>query len=200
MGITQIRRRPELAFRRLTPGRWPDLERLFGERGACGGCWCMAWRLRTRDWEAGRGARNRRAFQRIVDAGPAPGVLAYDGRRPVGWCSVAPRTEFSFLERSRVLRPVDDRSPWSITCLFLDRDYRRRGISARLLRAAADLAARHGARLVEGYPFDPANALPDAFVWTGLPGAYRRAGFREVARRSETRPIFRKTLQQSPGR
>ena len=27
-----------LQIRSLTPERWPDLVRLFGERGACGGC------------------------------------------------------------------------------------------------------------------------------------------------------------------
>ena len=192
------RRLPEYTFRPVTPGRWVDLEALFGERGACGGCWCMAWRLPHREYEAGKGARNRRALKRIVDSGETPGVLAYHGRRPVGWCSVGPRSTFAFLDRSRVLKPVDDRPVWSVTCLFVDREYRRRGLSVKLLRAAADLATRKGATLLEGYPTDPRRTLPDPFVWTGLPSAFRRAGFREVLRRSPSRPILRKPVRRRP--
>jgi hypothetical protein len=33
--------------------------------------------------------------------------------------------------------------------------------------------------------------MPDAFAWTGISAAFQSAGFKEVARRSETRPIMR---------
>ena len=70
--------------------------------------------------------------------------------------------------------------------------HRRRGVSAALLRAAVELAARQGAQIVEGYPVDLTKGpMPDAFVWTGTSSAFRRAGFREVLRRSATRPIMR---------
>jgi GNAT superfamily N-acetyltransferase len=182
----------ELTFKNATPSRWADIERLFGERGACGGCWCMAWRLRNKDWVAGKGSANKRAFKRIVTSGSKPGVLAYAGREPVAWCAVAPRGEYGSLERSRVLAPVDDQPVWSISCLFVLRPYRRRGVSVPLLRAAVKLATRQGARIVEGYPTQPhADKAPDAFIWTGVPSAFRNAGFKEVARRSKTRPIMR---------
>src|SRR5262245_14495751 len=120
----------------LTPDRWPDLEALFGERGACGGCWCMYWRLRRADFHAGKGQPNKDALRALVDAGPPPGLLAYVGGVAVGWCAVGPRETYPGLARSRILRPVDERPVWSITCLFVDRAHRRRGLSARLLRAA----------------------------------------------------------------
>ncbi len=181
-----------LTFHAATPPRWKDVEALFGERGACGGCWCMAWRLRNKDWVAGKGAGNKRAFKKIVTSGSKPGVLAYHGREPVAWCAVAPREEYESLARSRVLAPVDDRPVWSISCLFVLRPYRRRGVSVPLLRATVELAAKRGARIVEGYPTQPhAEKAPDAFIWTGVPSAFRSAGFKEVARRSKTRPIMR---------
>ncbi|HKQ62266.1 MAG TPA: GNAT family N-acetyltransferase, partial [Candidatus Polarisedimenticolaceae bacterium] len=90
-----------------------------------------------------------------------------------------------------VLKPVDAAPVWSVSCLFVARAHRRRGISVGLLRAARRHAARHGALLVEGYPVDPRGRAPDAFVWTGLASAFRQAGFTEVARRSPTRPIMR---------
>src|SRR5262249_23691418 len=80
-------------------GGWPDLERLFGERGACGGCWCMVWRLRRAEFDQGKGAANKQAFQSLVLADAQPGILAYAGDEPVGWCAVAPREEYPALER-----------------------------------------------------------------------------------------------------
>ena len=186
----------ELKFRPATPARWSDIEQLFGERGACGGCWCMAWRLRNKDWVAGKGAGNKRAFKKIVQSGETPGVLGYLGREPVAWCAVAPREDYGFLERSRVLKPIDDQPVWSISCLFVARPYRRQGISVRLLRAAVDLAARRGARIVEGYPTQPTmEKTPDPFIWTGTPSVFRKAGFKEVLRRSKTRPIMRRKVR-----
>lgn len=189
---------PELKVRPATPSRWGDIEELFGERGACGGCWCMAWRLRNKDWVAGKGAANRRAFKKIVDAGEAPGVLGYLGRKPVAWCAVAPREAYSFLSRSRVLKPVDEQPVWSISCLFVLKPHRRQGISVKMLQGAVEHAARKGAKIVEGYPVVPSmERTPDPFLWTGTPSAFRKAGFSEACRRSPTRPVMRVTVEPS---
>ncbi len=188
----------KLKFYAATPSRWADIETLFGERGACGGCWCMAWRLRNKDWLAGKGSSNKRAFKKIVTSGEVPGVLAYLGREPIGWCAVAPRTVYSALERSRVLKPVDDQPVWSITCLFILRPYRRRGVSARLIKAAVEIAGKRGASIVEAYPTEPyTDNAPAPFLWTGIPSAFRAAGFKEVMRRSRTRPIMRKRIRKA---
>ena len=181
-----------MQFHPVTASHWPDIEKLFGERGACGGCWCMAWRLRNKDWIAGKGDQNKSAFKKIVTAGERPGLLGYIDKQPVAWCSVAPREKFSFLERSRLLRPVDEEAVWSISCLFVLKSYRRKGVSVSLLKAAVEFAAKRGATIVEGYPIEPTmEKTPDPFVWTGTPSAFIKAGFREVHRRSKTRPIMR---------
>ncbi len=184
--------RMTLEFRKLTPGRWADFEDLFGTRGACGGCWCMWWRLTQRAFEAQKGARNRRAMKRLVEAGPAPGILAYHRKEPVGWCAVAPREEFPRLDRSRILKPVDDKPVWSVVCLFVRKDHRRQGVSTRLLKAAVDHVRKQGGQIVEGYAVESKRGqMPDVFAFHGLADAYRAVGFKEVARRSPTRPIMR---------
>ena len=186
--------REDLRFRWATPSLWKDVEALFGERGACGGCWCMTWRLERAAFVAGKKSANRRALKKLITGGRRPGVIAYHGREPVAWCAIAPRSEYSYLARSRVIAPVDKTPVWSISCLFVAKPYRRRGISPILLRATAEMAMKRGARCVEGYPQEPVmEKTPDAFVWTGLPSAFERAGFREVMRRSRTRPIVRIT-------
>jgi GNAT superfamily N-acetyltransferase len=184
-----------LEFHPLTPGRWSDLEALFGERGACGGCWCMWWKLPRAQFVKRKGAGNKRALKKLVMAGKIPGLLAYAGDEPVGWCALEPRANYPRFERSRVLKPVDDQPVWSVVCFFVARPYRGQGVAGRLLAAAADYARKHGACILEGYPVEAQKGrLPDPFVYTGLPSTFERAGFAEVARRSPTRPIVRLTL------
>jgi GNAT superfamily N-acetyltransferase len=186
----------ELAFHPLTAERWADFEELFGPRGACAGCWCMYWRLKRAEFNTGKGEGNRRAMLRLVRSGEVPGLLAYDGKKPVGWCSVAPREQFSALGRSKILRPVDEQAVWSVVCFYIAKPYRRRGVTVLLLGAAADYARSQGAGILEGYPVEPREGkTPDVFAYTGLASAFRGAGFEEVARRSATRPIMRQMLE-----
>ncbi|HEX2187529.1 MAG TPA: GNAT family N-acetyltransferase [Longimicrobiaceae bacterium] len=182
-----------LRFEPLTEASWPDLEALFGERGACGGCWCMYWRQSAKEHERNRGAGNRAALREHVRGGRPLGVIGYLGGQPVGWCSVAPREHFVRLARSRILAPVDDAPVWSITCLYLAPGARRQGISSQLVDAACRHAASLGAATVEAYPVEPrSEAMPPPFAWTGIRSAFDRVGFHEVARRAETRPILRR--------
>jgi len=186
----------ELSFHPLTTDQWDDFVFLFGERGACGGCCCMLWRLSRKQFESQRGEGNKLAMKAIVDSGEVPGILAYHNTKAIGWCAIAPRGTFLALTRSRILRPIDDRPHWSIACLFVDRSYRKKGVSTELLRAASEDAKSQGADLVEGYPVEPKSEkdIPPAFAWTGIPKAFVRAGFKEVARRSPTRPVMRLEL------
>ena len=103
----------------LMPERWPDLERLFGPRGACGGCWCMWWRLPRAEFLAGKGEENRQVFRHLVDSGETVGLLAYVDGIPAGWCAVASRAAYPALARSRILKPVDETPVWSVTCFFV---------------------------------------------------------------------------------
>lgn len=161
----------------------------------------MVWRLRRKDWESGKKSGNKMALRKIVESGEKPGILAYRGRRPVGWCAVAPRDAYPVLSRSRVLKPIDEQPVWSISCLFVLKPYRRQGLSIDLLKEAVAFAARAGARIVEGYPVQPTmEKTPDPFIWTGTPSAFRKAGFEEVLRRSKTRPIMRYTIDSSKRR
>jgi GNAT superfamily N-acetyltransferase len=191
-------RKPVIRFHPVTPERWEDLERLFGPRGACSGCWCMWYRIKRSEWNKNSNEGNRKALKGIVDSGRVPGLLAYVDGEPVGWVSVAPREEFSSLERSHVLKRIDDRPVWSIVCFFVSRAHRRQGLSRALVRAAVDYAADQGATLVEGYPVEraPGSKFSAAEAFRGSAAAFERGGFREVARRSARRPIMRRQVRR----
>ena len=181
-----------IQFHPVTKIRWADFETLFGERGACGGCWCMLWRLTRKEFENQKGAGNRKAMKAIIEAGKTPGILAFSRNEPVAWCSVAPREHFPALDRSRILKPVDDSPVWSISCLFVDKRFRRKGLSTQMIKAAVDYVKKKKGSIVEAYPVEPKkDKMPDVFAWTGLASTFAKAGFVECARRSETRPIMR---------
>ncbi len=182
----------DLVFAPVGPERWGDLESLFGERGACAGCWCMWWRIKRSEFERQQGEGNRQAMKRIVESGEVPGLLAYAEGQPVGWISIAPREAYPVLGRSPTLKPVDDQPVWSVVCFFIAKAYQRQGLSTHLLRAAIDYATSHGARIVEGYPIVPKkDSVPGLYAFTGFVSTFEQAGFVEVLRRSEKRPIMR---------
>jgi GNAT superfamily N-acetyltransferase len=184
----------------LTAERWADFEALFGEHGGYGGCWCMWWRSTRREFAERGNEGNRRAMHEIVTSGAVPGLLAYDGGRPVGWCSVAPREQFGALERSRVLKRLDDRPVWSIVCFYVAPDCRHRGVAEALLHDAVEYVRRQGGEVVEAYPTPPREKrLPDSSGYMGTPTLFERTGFVACARPSENRVIMRCYVESEDG-
>ncbi len=179
-------------FHPLTKDRWNDFEQLFGDRGACGGCWCMYWKLKHSEFERQKGKDNRKAMKVRVEADEIPGILAYLEGAPIAWCALEPRENYSRLSRSRILKKIDDTPVWSIVCFFVDKHYRNQGLTVQLLGAAIEYVQQQGGAVLEGYPVEPKkDRMPAAFAYTGLASAFRNAGFIECARRSETRPVMR---------
>lgn len=181
----------DLSFHPLTQKLWRDFELLFGNNGAHGGCWCMYWKLRGNAYDENKGDANRQMMKSIVDAKKTPGLLAYSEGYPIGWIAIEPRKEYLKLAHSKILKPIDDKDVWSITCLFIEKKHRRKGISVELIKAAVEHAKRNGAHLVEGYPIDVKTQQAPPSMFTGSASAFIQAGFKEIARHSPTRPIFR---------
>jgi len=180
------------SFKPLTVETWDDFEKLFGPKGACGGCWCMTWRFKKPQFEKSKGDGNKKAMMKLVGKAEHIGIMAYAGNDPAGWCALAPREKYIRLENSRVLRPIDDQPVWSVSCFFIAKPYRRKGLSAKLLKAALAYARRDGAKIVEAYPVEPKDdKMPDVFAWTGILSSFIAAGFTEQKRHSPARPIVR---------
>ena len=152
----------------------------------------MWWRLSRSQFNKQKGVGNKKALKKIVASGEIPGILAYSNGEPIGWCSVAPRERFPVLERSRILKRIDEKPVWSVVCFFVAKPFRRKEVTIELLKAAIEYAKKCGAKIVEGYPVEPKKTkMPDVFAYTGLASAFRQAGFVEMLRRSDTRPIMR---------
>ena len=185
-----------MEFHPLTKERWDDFEELFGKHGAYGGCWCMWWRVTRREFEQNQGAGNRAAMQAIVESGEVPGILAYADGQAVGWCSVAPRENYASLNRSHVLKRLDDVPVWSIVCFYIGKGHRGQGVAQALIKAAVDYARRQGGKVVESYPTQPkSERVPPVSSFMGLPKLYANVGFVEVARPSQSKVIMRYTIE-----
>ena len=192
----QIKIKSRFNFFPVTKENWKDFEKLFGEKGACAGCWCMSWLLTKKDFDANKGAGNKKKMKKLVDNNTKPGILAYFNDVPVGWCAVAPRENYIRMENSRVLQRIDDKPVWSVVCFFTHKDYRRQGLSVELLNAVKEFVKMNKGKIIEGYPVEPSSGkIVDVFAWTGLAPAFRKAGFKEIIRRSDTRPIMRFTIK-----
>jgi GNAT superfamily N-acetyltransferase len=184
-----------IQIRPLEPGDWPIIVKLFGDNGACGGCWCM-WPRVPRGgklWQDLKGAKNRESFRRLVRAGKVHGLLAFTGDEPVGWCCFGPRQTFPRLDRVRALQHDWSDGTWSIVCFYIPAAWRNRGIAGRLLEAATRRASALGAHTIEGYPAvpnKPPAPLPAAFAWTGVPALFERAGYSELSPRKASFTVF----------
>ena len=181
----------DLTFHPLTQNLWRDFEILFGSNGACGGCWCMFWKLRGKAYDEAAGNTARQMHKSIVDSKVVTGLIAYGDGYPVGWIAVEPRNAYPKLAHSRALKPVDDKEVWSVTCFFVAKKHRRLGVTVELLKAAVEYVKKQGGKIVEGYPTDTKKDMPAPFIYTGTASAFKQAGFKEVARNTPTRPIFR---------
>jgi hypothetical protein len=176
----------------LEVNRWDDFESLFGERGACGGCWCMYWRLKRSDFDLQKGTGNKLTMKALVERNENTGLLAYVDGRPAGWCALASRDVFSKLDNSRVWKRIDNQPVWSMPCFFVAKAYRRKGILLDLINGAINYCKLNNIKILEGYPVIPyADKIPDAFAYTGFPAVFIKAGFVVGEQRSPTKPIMR---------
>ncbi|PWB76330.1 hypothetical protein C3F09_00650 [candidate division GN15 bacterium] len=156
----------------------------------------MSWRIPHggKMWREAVGEPNRKSFRKLVTGGKAHGVLAFDGKNPVGWCAFGLRTEFPRTETVKAFRRDDIAGVWSINCFYIERHYRNSGVSELLLAGAVKAIKKYKGKLIEAYPTPltrDGKQLPAAFAYTGPEVIFERAGFKEVQRLSASRPLYR---------
>ena len=187
----------QLTVEPVTIKNWNKFIMLFGEKGACGNCWCMYYRLSKADFQKGKANEgNKKAIKEIIREGKPVGLVALLKDKPIAWCAFAPREDFIKLEKSRIHKRIDNKDVWSIPCLFIDKHYRRSGVSVQLLKGAIKYAKGVGIKIIEAYPAIPTqDKIPDSFAWVGLYKSFERAGFKVVDRKSKNRPMVRYYLE-----
>lgn len=181
----------------LTPELWRDFEDLFGKQGACYGCWCTYFRLPPAARRESTRERNKDHIKARIEAGPPPGLLAFEDGRAVGWMQVGPRAdvpEFNNPGRASAPLAADDAADpgvWAISCFFIRNKARGQGLTHRLVGAGIAFARRSGARVLEACPMDHSKDSRSGSLYVGSSRVFERAGFVRAAERKPGRPLMR---------
>jgi GNAT superfamily N-acetyltransferase len=141
-------------------------------------CWCLTYRLSNTENSALVGDARPVRLHKLCERSYAPGVLAYIDGIPAGWCAVGPREDFERLNRSKTIQVLDATPVWSIVCLLVRAEFRRKGVAGALIRGASDYAASQGAQAVEAYPIESEGArVSSSLAFTGTTAMFAAAGF-----------------------
>jgi len=193
---------PKFSFKEVNAGLWQEFEELFGDNGACGGCWCQWWRVPRggKLWQSIKGANAKKATRTLIKGNEMTGLLAFEGKRAIGWCSFGPRSAYPRLDNMKAyIRDdiTDTNEVWCINCFFIDRNYRRKGLARAMLDAAVKFIKKRKVKIIEAYPTPltkDGKKLPAAFVYTGPLKMFEDAGFEIIKRKSHSRPLVEKKL------
>ena len=186
----------DMSYLPLNVSNWGDFETVMGKNGAFCGCWCAYDRMRRSIFSKTDSETHKSVTREYVNSGKPVGIIAYQNRNPIGWCSVGPVDEFPGIVYSREFKPENPEGKWCITCLFIRKGWRQRGIASYLITSALDVAHKAGAKSVEAYPVEGGKSRGDPFIYRGIVSTYLKLGFVPVRVRSRTGlPVVERTFQ-----
>ncbi|MGE5106023.1 MAG: GNAT family N-acetyltransferase [Sphingobacteriales bacterium] len=185
----------ELNFELLSSSNWKEYEELMGEKGGCGNCWCMLFRLPYKEFQNNKPGGNKKLMKQLVKKNQQVGLIASVDKEPVGWIALAPREDYIKIENSRAFKRIDEKRVWSITCFFIKKEFRKMGLSKQLIKGAINFAKKKKIKVLEAYPAIPyAEKVPPPFLWVGILSAFTDCGFKVVQQNGKSRAMVRLEL------
>lgn len=182
-----------------------DLAAIFGTADS-GRCNCQRFKTRGWFWDQATDEQRRAQLRDQANcddpaATSTTGLVAYltEGREPVGWVAVEPRTEYPRLLglptvwKGRPGEDPQDDGVWSVTCFVVRKGYRRRGLTYALAAATVPYAKENGARALEAYAMRtrPGREITWGELHVRAVQVFAEAGFTEVSAPSLRRVVMR---------
>jgi len=184
-----------LSIRPLSVETWKDFEQLAQKHnGVWGGCWCTAFHPRSP--EQRQSSEATKAYkERLVREDRAHAALVYDGDVCVAWCQFGPPQELPNIYHRKEVESKMTMPDWRITCIFVDRDHRKKGLSFAALNGALELIKDLGGGIVESYPQDTqGKKTSNSFLYNSTRQIFERAGFSYEGKKGKNHCIMRKTI------
>ena len=176
----------------LTTKNWSAFEKLMGDKGGCGGCWCMSFRLPTAIYNENKFEGNKQLQKENIAQKKHIGLIAFVEEEPIAWIALSPREELIKIENARSLKRIDDKPVWSIPCFFIKKEFRRMGLSSKLIAGVIDYAKTKKIKTVEAYPAIPyGTKMSDAFLWIGVLSSFEKNGFKVVRQNGKSKAMVR---------
>lgn len=184
----------EHEIRALDAATWDAFARLAEKHnGVWGGCWCTGFHPRGELLETD----GRACKERLVREGKAHAALVFDGDAAVAWCQYGSPEELPRIYHRKEYEATrtEDAPDYRVTCFFVDRDYRRKGLAAVALRGALDLIAKAGGGVVEGYPHDTqGKKVSSSFLYSATRSLFEEAGFSYERPKGKKNCVMRTTV------
>jgi len=182
----------------LSKTTWPDFEALFAKHnGVWGGCWCLFYHTKGEFLIKGHGPENKKAKKALVKKRRTHGIIIYSGATPVGWVQYGPKPELPRLDASKTYQSLSlgngGKKLWRITCFFVDRNNRRKGVAGFGLNAALASIKTKGGGIVEAYPSTKPNKGASR-MWSGTVSMFEDAGFDLSSQLGKSSVVMRKIV------
>ncbi|MBS1702096.1 MAG: GNAT family N-acetyltransferase [Armatimonadetes bacterium] len=184
---------PEYTVKPLDSSTWPDFASLVERHnGVWGGCWCIGFHQRG----TGSYDGNRSIKETMVREGKTHASLVYDGDLAIGWCQFGPAASLPRIKhRKKIESEPMDAPDWRITCFFVDKQYRSKGVSAIALAGALHFIAEMGGGVVESYPENvEGRKTAGAFLYNSSLSTFERQGFERIRQIGKHHWLVRKTV------
>lgn len=172
----------DINIRAADASTWSDFERLFESPGGPSYCWCTVWRNKSEGGRPKGKAEKKSCIQAHICSDTPSGLLAYSEGEPIAWCSVAPRESHRKLGGDESKKEV-----WSLTCFYIKRKLRGKGIYRRLIAAAIEYARQSGAHWLEAYPVQTDSP---SYLFMGFIPQFEEAGFHFVKSAGTRRKVM----------
>jgi GNAT superfamily N-acetyltransferase len=178
----------------LEKSTWQDFARLVEKHnGVWGGCWCLSFHQKG----TGSASKNKEEKKGLVFAGEAHASLVYDDSKAIGWCQFGTTNTLPRIKHKRQYNSELTELPdWRITCFFVDRDYRGKGVASIALAGALNEIARLGGGTVESYPEDAAGrSTSGSFLYNATLAIFERQGFQRIRPLGKHHWVVRKVVE-----
>jgi hypothetical protein len=184
-----------LSINELNIETWKDFEQLAQKHnGVWGGCWCTAFHPKSPEQRKSQEA-TKSYKRRLVEEERAHAALVYDGDTCVAWCQFGSPQELPNIYHKKEVESKMTMPDWRITCFFVDRDHRKKGLSFYALNGALELIKNLGGGVVESYPQDTqGKKISNSFLYNGTRDIFEQAGFNYEGKKGKNHCIMRKMI------